>query len=475
MSALVRQDQSDLIVIGAGSAGLSVASGAAQMGARVVLIEGGEMGGDCLNHGCVPSKALIAAAAQAQGMRDAGRFGLAPVEPDVDFAAVMAHVAGVIAEIAPHDSQERFEGFGIRVIRGRARFTAPRQIEVNGEALSARRIVLATGSRPMVPPVPGLDGVDYLTNESIFALTERPSHLLVLGGGPIGLELAQSFRRLGSEVTVLEASTILAHEDRDAVEVVRNALTREGVTLREGAKVEEAGCEAGALWLRIGEERIEGSHLLVATGRSAGVEGLNLSAAGIEGDAKGIKVDKRLRTTDPKVYAIGDVVADAPSFTHVAGYHAGIVVRQAVLSLPAKADHTLMPRVTYTAPELAHVGLTEAEAREAHDKIDVIQQPLAENDRARTERDTEGWIKLVLHRGKPVGVTITGQHAGDLLAPWVQAMTAGTRLSTLSGVVLPYPTLSELGKRAAGAYFSPKLFGNPWVERIVRLIQRVIP
>ena len=251
-------------------------------------------------------------------------------------------------------------------------------------------------------------------------------------------------------------------------------MIRDGVVLREGEAVSAAGRGDGP-WLQVGEERIEGSHLLVATGRTAAVEGLNLAAAGIEGDAKGIVTDARLRTANRKVFAVGDIVAGAPSFTHVAGYHAGIVIRQAMLGVPAKADHSRIPRVTYSNPELAHVGMTEAEAREAHPKVNVVQQPISGIDRAQAERLTEGWIKLMLVKGRPVGVTIVGPQAGDLIAPWVQAMAAGTRLSTLSGLVLPYPTLSDLGKRAAGTYFSVKLFGNPWVARAVRLVQRILP
>lgn len=465
----------DLIVIGAGAAGLSVASGAAQMGARVVLIEGGEMGGDCLNHGCVPSKALIAAAAAAQGMREAGRFGVRAVEPEVDFAAVMDHVADVIAQIAPHDSQERFEGLGVRVIRGWARFVAEDAVEVNGDRLSARRIVVATGTRPFVPPIPGLAEAGYLTNETVFSLRDRPAHLLVLGGGPIGVELAQAFRRLGAQVTLIEAGTILPREHPEAVAVVRDALVRDGVVLREEATVDAAGEGDGQPWLEIGGERLQGSHLLVATGRQASFDGLALEVAGIKGDAKGIAVDKRLRTANRRVYAVGDIVAGAPSLTHVAGYHAGIVIRQVMLGLPARADHRHIPRVTFAAPELAQVGLTEAEAREAHGTVKVITTPMEGIDRAQTERETEGFLKLILHKGRPVGVTIVGQNAGELLAPWVQAMSAGTRLSALSGLVLPYPTVSDLGKRAAGSYFSEKLFGNPWVERVVRFVQRAVP
>jgi pyruvate/2-oxoglutarate dehydrogenase complex dihydrolipoamide dehydrogenase (E3) component len=464
----------DLIVIGAGAAGLSVASGAAQMGARVVLIEGGAMGGDCLNHGCVPSKALIAAASAAEAMRQAGRFGIAPVTPEVDFTAVMEHVAGVIAEIAPHDSQARFEGLGVRVIRGAARFAGPREVAVNGEVLSARRIVIATGSRPFVPPVPGLAGLPYLTNETVFGLRDLPRHLLVLGGGPVGVELAQAFRRLGAEVTLVQSGALLTRDDPEAVEVVRAALLNEGVVLREGAKVVEAGGVADDLWLRVGEERIAGSHLLVATGRRPSVDALNLAAAGIETDGGGVVTDRRLRTSDRRVFAVGDVVSGSPDFTHVAGYHAGVVIRQAMLGLPARTG-ALIPRVTYCQPELAQIGLTEEQARAEHGRVVVIRHGFDTSDRARTARETTGWVKLVIHRGRVVGVTIVGAHAGDLLAPWVLALSAGTRLSKLSGLMLPYPTLPETGKAAAGAYFSAKLFGNPWVERGVRLVQRVIP
>ena len=497
--------RSDLIVIGAGAAGLSVASGAVQMGASVTLIEAGEMGGDCLNHGCVPSKTLIAAAARAHQMRDAGRFGITPVEPQVNFAAVMDHVRSVIAGIAPHDSQERFEGLGARVLRAHARFVGPRLIEVAGERLTARRIVIATGSRPFVPPIPGLDTVEYLTNETIFGLDALPGHLAILGGGPIGAELAQAFRRLGAEVTLIDSGTILSREDPQAVAFVREAMKREGLAIREDTRIASVEGGAGAIRLHpeTGEE-IEATHLLVATGRTAGVDGLGLEAAGIRADTRGIETDARLRTSDRHVYAIGDVVADAPSFTHVAGYHAGIVIRQAMLGLPARADHSRIPRVTYTSPELAQLGPTEAEARSARRKggqsvavamaeggaagadpaattdarTDVIPTSYlryTDNDRARTEKATEGFVKLLIRKGKPHGVTIVGPQAGDLLAPWVQAMASGTRLTVISGLVLPYPTLPELGKRAAGAYLSPKLFDNPWVERVVRLIQRVLP
>lgn len=526
----------DLVIIGAGAAGLSVASGAAQMGAKVALIEAGEMGGDCLNTGCVPSKALIAAAEAAQDIRKAARFGIASSAPKVDFAAVMAHVHKTIADIAPHDSQDRFEGLGVTVYRDWARFTGPREITVGDQVLTGRRIVIATGSRPFVPPIDGLADVPYLTNETVFDLDQLPDRLMVLGGGPIGAELAQAFARLGSQVVLVEAGSLLGREDPEAVAVVRANLQADGVDLREGAIVRKAGGQVGDIWLELadagtdagtgtgagtgagtgddsrdsaGEDRaapdrtgdsatestgdrvsdrlgagndplldarISGTHLLIATGRAPNVDGLGLDLAGVETDRSGVITDARLRTGSKHVFAIGDVVSGTPSFTHVAGYHAGIVIRQALLALPAKADHANIARVTYTAPELAHVGLTEADARAAFgDRLAVQTIALASNDRARAEALTEGFLKLMIHRGRPVGATIVGPQAGELIAPWVQAIGLGTKLSKISGLVLPYPTLSEMGKGAAGAYFSTKLFGNPLIERGVRWIQRLIP
>lgn len=466
----------DLIVIGAGAGGLSVAAGAAQMGARVALIEAGEMGGDCLNSGCVPSKALIAAAGAAVAGRDADRLGITTGPVTVDFPKVMAHVKNTIAAIAPHDSQERFEGLGVTVYREWARFVAPRKVQVGDQTLTARRIVVACGTRPFVPPVPGLDQTGYLTNETIFDLTALPDHLIVMGGGPIGSELAQAFARLGSKVSLIEADQILNREDPEAAELVRTALRDDGVDIRENARVDRAGSGDDGLWVEVGDDRITGSHLLVATGRTPNIDDLGLEQAGIATDRGGIIVDGRLRSSDRHVFAIGDVASGLPNFTHVSGYHAGIVVRQALLGLRAKARHDAIPRVTYTAPELAQVGLTEAEARaEFGPGLDVRRVEMAGNDRARAEGIDTGFFKLMSHRGRPVGVTITGPHAGELIAPWAQAIAHGTKLGQMSGVILPYPTLPELGKAATGAYFSDRLFGNPWVERVVRLVQRYIP
>ena len=357
----------DLCVIGAGSGGLAVAAGAVQMGADVVLVEKGKMGGDCLNYGCVPSKSLIAAGKAAQAVRSAARFGVNGHEPAIDFLAVHDHVKGVIAAIAPHDSEERFAGLGVKVLRAHARFTGPQEIDVAGQRVRARHFVVATGSSPALPPVPGLAEAPHLTNETIFDLTERPEHLIVLGGGPIGCELAQAQRRLGAKVTVLELFAILPKDDPAAVAVVRRRLLEEGIDLHEHAEVKAVARDGNGVAVTVGgggrEQRIVGSHLLVAAGRRANVDGLGLEAAGVAYSAKGITVDARLRTSNKRIYAIGDV-AGGLQFTHMAGYHAGIVIRNALFKLPAKVDTRAVPWVTYTEPELAQVGATEPMAKE---------------------------------------------------------------------------------------------------------------
>jgi pyruvate/2-oxoglutarate dehydrogenase complex dihydrolipoamide dehydrogenase (E3) component len=460
----------DLCVIGAGSAGLSVAAGAVQMGASVVLIEAHRMGGDCLNYGCVPSKSLIAAAAAAEAMRRCERFGIRPAAPEVDFQAVHGHVHGVIAGIAPHDSVERFEGLGVRVIRERARFTGPGELVAGGQIVRARRFVIATGSRPAVPSVPGLADLPHLTNETVFELTERPQHLLVMGGGPIGCELAQAFRRLGSEATLVDLGPILPKDDPELVAVVRQRLVAEGVILHERVRV--VAVEPGPALVIDADgarQRLEGSHLLVATGRRPNVEDLGLDAAGIACDHKGIKTDKRLRTTNARVFAIGDA-AGGLQFTHVAGYHAGVVIKNALFRLPARATTAAIPWVTYTDPELAAVGLGEAEARDQGLAHEVLRWPFAENDRARAERVTEGLIKVVVaRRGKVLGAAIVGAHAGELILPWVLALERRLPLSAMAGVVAPYPTLSEVSKRAAGSFFTPRLFSERtrWLVRLL--------
>ncbi len=469
----------DICVIGAGSGGLSVAAGAVQMGARVVLIEGGEMGGDCLNYGCVPSKALIASAKHAHAMTTGGPFGVTPVEPEIDYAAAKDRVARVIATIAPVDSQERFESLGVRVLRAHARFVSDREVEAGGDTVRARRFVIATGSSPLVPPIPGLAEVPTLTNETVFALRERPEHLLIVGGGPIGMEMAQAHRRLGCEVTVIEGARALAKDDPELAAVVTSRLREEGVRIEEGAKVarvSKGSNGAGRIAVEVEDGRsVTGTHLLLAVGRRANVERLDLEAAGIAHTPQGVTVGDDLRTTNRRVYAVGDV-AGRLQFTHAANYHAGIVIRQVVLGLPARARQDHIPWATYTDPELAQVGLTEPEARERHaGKLDVARFDFHENDRAQAQGETTGLIKVMVVRGRPVGASIVGAGAGELIGVWALALSSRLRMSQVAGMVAPYPTLGEVSKRAAGAYFAPRLFENPKLGRAVRTLQRWLP
>lgn len=467
--------ETDICVIGAGSGGLSVAAGAVQMGARVVLIEADEMGGDCLNTGCVPSKALIAAAKAAEAQRRGFR-GVPPVLPQVDFPAVKDHVRSVIEEIAQVDSQERFEDLGCTVIRAFARFTGPREVHAGDSVVRARRFVIATGSRALVPPIQGIETVPYLTNETIFDLRERPKHLVVIGGGPIGVEMAQAHRRLGCDVTVIEGAKVLGREDPELAAVVIQALKTEGISLVEGQPVVRLAGSPGAVEVTLGDGRqIKGSHLLMAVGRKVALEGMNLEAAGVAYTAKGVTVDARLRSSNRRVYAVGDV-AGGLQFTQVAAWHAGIVIRQAVLGLPAKADPRVLSRATYTDPELAQAGLTEAEARKAHGAaLTVVRAEFAHNDRALAEAKGKGLIKVMVVKGRPVGASIVGPQAGELIGIWALALSARLKMSQVAGMVAPYPTLGEVSKRAAGAYFSPKLFENPTLKRLVRFIQRWVP
>ncbi|MBO9475846.1 FAD-dependent oxidoreductase [Shimia sp. R10_1] len=466
----------DVLVIGAGSGGLSVAAGAAQMGADVTLLEGHEMGGDCLNFGCVPSKALIASGKAAHGQAHSSIYGVADQAPQVDYAAAKAHVKDVIAQIAPMDSQERFEGFGVRVIRAYGRFVSPKVVEAGDHRITARRVVIATGSSPLVPPIPGLDGVPYLTNETLFDLTETPEHLLIIGGGPIGMEMAQAHQRLGIQVTVIEGAKALGRDDPEMAAIVLDNLRAEGVEIAEDALAKQISGQAGAITVETQDGRsFTGSHLLVAVGRKANVDRLNLAAAGIETTKTGIKVDASLKTTNRKVYAIGDVAGGA-QFTHVAGYHAGVIIRSALFGLPAKARTDHIPYATYTDPELAQIGPTEAEARALYgDKLTVARFDIAHNDRLIADRKAKGLIKAMVVKGRPVGVSIAGPQAGELINLWALVIANKLKMSAVAGMISPYPTVGEVNKRVAGAYFSPQLFDNPKVKRVVGFVQRWLP
>lgn len=457
----MKQIKTDLCVIGAGSGGLSVAAGAVQMGARVVLIEKGEMGGDCLNYGCVPSKALLHAASKGMSYSDA-----------------LTHVHKTIDIIAPHDSQERFEGLGCTVIRAHARFTSPDAVEAGEYRIKARRFVIATGSRPMVPPIEGIEDVPYLTNETLWSQTALPEHLVILGGGPIGMEMALAHRRFGAKVTILEAGRVLGRDDPEAVKLVKEALIAEGVKILEHSTVVKVATEPGGVALTLAKGAVcHGSHLLVATGRIANSESLSLEHADVDHNRGGIKVNDQLRTSNRRIYAIGDVVSGTPQFTHVAGYQAGVVIRSLLFGLPAKAATHHIPYVTYTAPELAQIGLTEEAARKAHgEALEVLRADYAGNDRAiASERAGGGFIKLMVVKSRPVGVTIVGPEAGELIALWSLAIAANLKMSKIAGMVAPYPTLAELNKRAASAYFTPRLFDSAKVKTVVKLVQRFLP
>jgi pyruvate/2-oxoglutarate dehydrogenase complex dihydrolipoamide dehydrogenase (E3) component len=463
----------DLCVIGAGSGGLSVAAAAAAFGVSVVLIEKGKTGGDCLNYGCVPSKALLAAAKRAHECRNAGGFGILTSVPNVDFRQIQAHVHGVIAAIAPNDSAERFTALGVRVIFGEAKFRDRRTVVAGEHEIRARRFIIASGSSPAVPPIPGLDQVPFFTNETIFDLSECPRRLLVIGAGPIGLELAQAFRRLGADVTVIEAETSLSKDDSECAAILLDQLAKEGITIRERTNVIRVE-HGSSLRLTLdgpnGAETLEGTHLLVAAGRKPNVEALGLEAAGIRRGHNGIRLRRGLKTTNRRVYAIGDA-AGGPDFTHVAGYHAGLVIRNALFRVPISLKRRTPPWVTFTDPELAQAGHTEAEARKLG-KIRVLRWPYHENDRARTERATRGHIKIITTpRGRILGATIVGAHAGELIAAWALAVEQRLNIRAFADAIVPYPTLAEIGKRAAITFFTPRLT-SPSVRRLIAFLRR---
>ena len=472
----------DICVIGAGSGGLVVASVAASFGVNVVLIEKGKMGGDCLNYGCVPSKALIAAGKHAQSMREAPHFGVSTGAkegsgPRVNFKQVHDHVHGVIDTIAPMDSVERFEALGVTVIQAQGRFLDKKTVEAGEYTIKARRFVVATGSSPFAPPISGLDTVDFETNETIFDRTRNPGHLLVIGGGPIGLEMAQAHHRLGAKVTVIEGFKALGKDDPELAAIVLEKIRSEGVEIREGTSVTKVdGLAAGRskkirLHLDVygKSEIIDGDMLLVATGRAANVSGLDLENADIEYTRRGITVNKKMRTSNSRVYAIGDV-AGSLQFTHMAGYHAGLVIRAILFRMGTKENTHVIPWSTYTDPELAHVGHTEATAKEAFRDIQILRWPYAENDRAQAEKTTTGLIKIITRKnGKIEGVSIAGAMAGEMMNMWALAISQNMKVKDIAGYVAPYPTMAEIGKRAATSFYAPAT-KKPFVRGLVRFL-----
>jgi pyruvate/2-oxoglutarate dehydrogenase complex dihydrolipoamide dehydrogenase (E3) component len=469
----------DICVIGAGAGGLAAASAAAAFGVNVVLIEKGQMGGDSLA-GVLPAKALLAAAECAQIVRDGvlhngARLRLKTPRSTIDFAAVRAHVHEVIAAVAPQESRQRFNGLGVRVIAGVGRFRNPDTVAVNGFDVKARRFVIATGASPALPEIPGLADVPHFTNETVLELADCPRHLIVIGAGSAGLELAQAFRRLGAEVTVLEAATPLGAEDAECAGIVLDALAREGVVLRAGIKVAQVRRVLSRVQIDIageaGEETIEGTHILVAAGRRPNLDELDLDAAGIDYEAGGITVDRRLRTSNKQVYAIGEVTG-APPLPHLANHHAGLVIRNALFRSRVNTDSHAVPSVTYTDPELAQVGMTEDEARAHCGTIRVLRAAYRENDRAQATGATKGHIKIITdRRGDILGATIVGAAAAENIAAWSLGINQKMNIDAFAGIIVPYPTYAEVGKRAATTYFTRGLT-SPLVRRIIGWLRR---
>ena len=470
--------RADVCVIGAGSGGLSVASGAAQLGAKTVLIERGAMGGDCLNVGCVPSKALLHVAHTASLIRRAGPLGISVSEPEVDYAGAMAHVRRAIERIEPHDSQERFEDLGVRVIRDTGRFVDARTVQAGDAHIRAKYFVIATGSAPTVPAIPGLDAVPFLTNETLFSRTEAPRHLAIIGAGPIGVEMAQAHQRLGCQVTLIEAQPrILPRDDAELSALLAEQLQTDGVTLRLGATVAAVSGKGDDIRIELhssdgaAEEPVQATHLLIAAGRRPVTDALGLDAAGIRHSEAGIAVGPNLRTNRRHIFAMGDVIG-GEGFTHLAGHHASVIVREMLFRLPSRVATRAVPRVTYTAPELAQIGLTEAEAsaaglapRTETLRVDGNDRFVAENIASGPEA---GLAKLVFdgRRGKLIGAAILAPGAGDLIGPLGHVIEGRLKLSAIASQMLPYPTHAEIPKHAAGMHLAKALFA-PRTRRLI--------
>ncbi|WP_173934975.1 FAD-dependent oxidoreductase [Chelativorans sp. Marseille-P2723] len=466
----------DICVIGGGSGGLTIAAAAAAFGVPVVLIERAKMGGDCLNYGCIPSKSLLASAGTAHRLAQGFQFGIhSPDNARIDFSQAIEHVEGVIAAIAPKDSVGRFSALGVTVLKCEARFKDASTVVAGDHQIRARRYVIATGSSPAIPPIAGLEEVPYLTNKTVFALKERPGHLIVIGAGPVGLELAQAHCRLGARVTVVEAASALGGHDRELVALALERLRAEGIKIIEHATVQRVErCMESGIRVHFRTEDsahvLEGTHLLLAAGRKPNVEALGLDKAGIACDPAGIRVSPMLRTTNRRVYAIGDV-AGGLQFTHVASHHAALVLRAILFRLPFRMMSRHVPRVVYTDPEIAEIGLSEAEARSSERHVTIVRSAFSENDRAQTERETAGLIKLVLgRRGRILGVSIAGRGAAEMMHFWSLVLYKRMSIRDVAGYVAPYPTFGEIGKRAALASLAPAA-KNPTLRRLIGFLR----
>ncbi len=463
-------------VIGAGPGGLAAATEAARYGASVVLVEHHRIGGESLSYGCIPSKALIAAARRAQAMREAGKFGLRPVEPEINHRLVHEHVQGVITGLLPNMSPERLAGLGVEFVAGAARFKDKGTVVAGDAEIRARRFVIATGSSPAIPPIPGINRVPYYTNQTIFGINYRMGHLVILGGNQVGMELAQAYRRLGSEVTVLEVGSLLPEFDAEMSALAVQRLRDEGVRILDKARVErleQLGQNVQVVFTKDGRSySIDGTHLLISTGRRPNVEGLNLEAAGVKFDRDGISVSRRMKTSNPRIYAIGDVTGGL-TFTHNATHQAGIAVRNALFRLPSGSNEAGIARAAFTEPELAQVGLTEDEARKGYQKLRILRWPFLENDKARTQRSTEGFLKVVATaNGRILGAGAVGSQASEIIQLWSLAMQHGVTIRSMAGYAAVYPSLTEINQKAASAYFLPSL-ANPMLRRLVGWLERL--
>jgi pyruvate/2-oxoglutarate dehydrogenase complex dihydrolipoamide dehydrogenase (E3) component len=467
--------QFDLVVIGGGSAGLTATAAAARLGAKVLLADRKALGGDCLFTGCVPSKTLIRIAEAAHQMRHADRLGLAPHSPTVDGARVMAHVRSIIAHIGEHeDSPERYRSLGAEVRIAAARFVSPTEVELDGQRVTARAFLIATGSRPQVPEVPGLADASFLTNETVFDLDALPRSLAVVGGGPIACELGQALARLGAKVTLLQRGPrLLEKEDAEISTEIRARLEDEGVVVHTGvtlSRVERAG-ELKRLHATQGGSPIvvDAEQILVAAGRRPNVEGLGLAEAGVDHDARRIRVDAELRTTNGRVFAAGDVAGNFV-FTHMAGYEGVIAVRNALLPLATRVDYRVVPWTTFTRPEVARVGVTEDEARRGGDDVEIYRARFADVDRALTDGETHGFAKIVAVRGRVAGVHIVGAHAGEMIHTAVLAMKENLKVDALASMNWVYPTMSEVLRKAAQSKWE-RLLDRGGVKRVVGILR----
>ena len=458
----------DIGIIGGGAAGLTVASGAAQLGAKTLLVEKeDELGGDCLHYGCVPSKTLLKSAHIYHLMKNSSRFGLPPIKvPPVDYSEVSKRIKSVIAAIQHHDSKERFCKLGAQVEFGRARFMDDHSINMNGQTYSARTWVIATGSSPTAPPIKGLAQTPYITNKEIFYLDRLPESLIILGGGPIGAEMAQAFCRLGSRVSVVDmAPQILIKEDADLADAVKGVLSSEGVEFHLDSSIEEVSDLGRQKEVKIQTGTgsmisLKAEMILVSLGRGANTGDLGLEDIGIDFNRQGIITDNRLRTNLKHIYAAGDINGGY-QFTHAAGYEGGIVVSNAIFRLPRKVDYTFLPWCTYTDPPLGSIGMNEKSAAEAGIDYRVWTEEFKDNDRSLAEGETVGKIKMILdEKEKPIGIQILGPHADDLLNEWVAILNGKVKLSTLAAAIHPYPSIGEINKKVAGSYFSPKIFSE---------------